>query len=80
MHLPGGFELILVLLVVMLMFGAAKLPKLARSMGQSAQEFKAGLKEGGQDESDTECRSCGQELLPDAKFCPACGAEAHVAA
>jgi sec-independent protein translocase protein TatA len=42
----GPFELILVLLVVVLLFGAAKLPKLARSMGQAQREFKEGLQEG----------------------------------
>ena len=36
----GPTELIIVLLIVMLLFGAAKLPKLARSIGESAKEFK----------------------------------------
>ena len=36
----GPPELLIVLAIVMLLFGAAKLPKLARSLGESAQEFK----------------------------------------
>ena len=36
----GPTELIIVLAIVMLLFGAARLPKLARSLGESAQEFK----------------------------------------
>jgi sec-independent protein translocase protein TatA len=36
----GPTELIIVLAIVMLLFGAARLPKLARSMGESAKEFK----------------------------------------
>jgi sec-independent protein translocase protein TatA len=36
----GPTELIIVLLIVMVLFGAARLPKLARSLGESAQEFK----------------------------------------
>ena len=36
----GPTELIIVLAIVMLLFGAAKLPKLARSLGESAKEFK----------------------------------------
>ena len=36
----GAPELLIVLAVVMLLFGAAKLPKLARSLGESAKEFK----------------------------------------
>jgi sec-independent protein translocase protein TatA len=41
-----GWELLLVILVVVLLFGGAKLPKLARSIGQSSKEFRKGLKEG----------------------------------
>ncbi len=36
----GPTELIIVLAIVMLLFGAARLPKLARSLGESAKEFK----------------------------------------
>jgi sec-independent protein translocase protein TatA len=42
----GPTELIIVLLVVLVLFGGAKLPKLARSMGQAQSEFKRGIKEG----------------------------------
>ena len=46
MSLPGGPELFIVLFIVLLIFGSAKLPSLARSMGQAGKEFKAGIKEG----------------------------------
>ena len=36
----GPTELIIVLAIVMLLFGAARLPKLAKSLGESAKEFK----------------------------------------
>jgi sec-independent protein translocase protein TatA len=36
----GPTELLIVLAIIMLLFGAAKLPKLARSLGESAKEFK----------------------------------------
>jgi sec-independent protein translocase protein TatA len=42
----GAPELIIILLIVMLIFGGAKLPKLARSLGESSKEFKKGLAEG----------------------------------
>jgi len=42
----GGPEVILVLVVVLLIFGAAKLPQLARSLGASAKEFRKGIEEG----------------------------------
>ena len=38
----GPTELIIVLLIVVLLFGASRLPKLARSLGESAKEFKKG--------------------------------------
>ena len=41
----GPTELIIVLIIVLLLFGAAKLPKLARSMGEAQREFKKGLHE-----------------------------------
>lgn len=39
--LPGGWELVLIVLVLVLLFGATKLPQMARSLGQSARVFKA---------------------------------------
>ncbi len=39
----GAPELIIIALVVLLLFGATRLPKLGRSMGQSIRGFKQGL-------------------------------------
>ena len=36
----------LVLVIVLLVFGGSKLPKLARSLGQAQKEFKTGMDEG----------------------------------
>ncbi len=38
--LPSGTEWLWVLLIVVLLFGGAKLPSLARGLGQSIREFK----------------------------------------
>jgi sec-independent protein translocase protein TatA len=46
----GPTELIIILLVVLVLFGGAKIPKLARSLGQAQKEFKTGLEEGHKDE------------------------------
>lgn len=43
-------ELLIVLLIVLLIFGARKLPDLARSLGASAKEFRKGVSEGSKDE------------------------------
>lgn len=41
----GGPELLIVLALVLLLFGGAKLPKLARSLGQAQKEFRQGQHE-----------------------------------
>ncbi|HZD80104.1 MAG TPA: twin-arginine translocase TatA/TatE family subunit [Actinomycetota bacterium] len=46
-------ELLIILAVVVLLFGAKKLPELARSLGRSASEFKAGVQEGGAEQKAT---------------------------
>ncbi|WP_415381788.1 twin-arginine translocase TatA/TatE family subunit [Halosimplex sp. TS25] len=40
--MPGGTELIVILLIAVLLFGANKIPKLARSTGQAMGEFQKG--------------------------------------
>lgn len=42
----GAPELIIILLVVLLLFGSTKLPKLARSIGEASKEFKKGVDDG----------------------------------
>jgi sec-independent protein translocase protein TatA len=49
----NGWEIIIVLLIVLLLFGARKLPDLARSIGASAKEFRKGL-DSGMDDADKE--------------------------
>ena len=43
--IPGPTELWVILAVVLLVFGARKLPELARAMGSSINQFKKGLDE-----------------------------------
>ncbi|HEX2701040.1 MAG TPA: twin-arginine translocase TatA/TatE family subunit [Acidimicrobiales bacterium] len=45
----GAPELIIILVVVLLLFGSTRLPKLARSLGQASKEFKQGVTEGAKD-------------------------------
>lgn len=49
--MPGSPELIIILAVILLLFGAGRLPKLARSLGQASKEFKDGIAEGSKDDS-----------------------------
>ncbi|WBT07689.1 Sec-independent protein translocase subunit TatA [Corynebacterium sp. SCR221107] len=45
MSLPGGWELVLIIAVIVLLFGAKKLPDAARSLGRSMRIFKSEIKE-----------------------------------
>ena len=46
----GPTELIIILVIVLVLFGSTRLPKLARSMGQASKEFKKGVSEGDKDD------------------------------
>ncbi len=48
----GGQELLIILVIVLVLFGASRLPKLARSIGQSAKEFRKGIEEGAGDSAE----------------------------
>ncbi|MDE0483539.1 MAG: twin-arginine translocase TatA/TatE family subunit [Candidatus Poribacteria bacterium] len=50
---PGGVELIIILVIVLLLFGSKKLPELARGLGKSITNFKSGLNEEQQSETET---------------------------
>lgn len=44
-QIPGGFELILILAVVLLLFGGKKIPELAKGLGTGIRNFKKSVKE-----------------------------------
>lgn len=48
----SGWEWLIILAVLLLLFGARKLPELARSLGASAKEFRKGIEAGSGDEED----------------------------
>ena len=50
-------ELLIILGVIVLVFGAKKLPELARSLGRSTSEFKKGVKEGSAETTDATAAS-----------------------
>jgi sec-independent protein translocase protein TatA len=43
--MPGGPEMIFIVFIVLLLFGAKKIPDLARGMGRGIREFKDATKE-----------------------------------
>ncbi len=44
--LPAGPEWLIILVVILLFFGGAKIPQLARGIGKGVGEFQAGLTQG----------------------------------
>lgn len=53
---PGGWEILLIVLVILLLFGAKKLPELARGTGQALRIFKSetkGLRDDDDDKGTT---------------------------
>jgi sec-independent protein translocase protein TatA len=48
----SGWEWLIILAVLLLLFGARKLPELARSLGASAKEFRKGIEAGSEDDGD----------------------------
>lgn len=56
-----GWHLLIILVVILLLFGAAKLPALAKSMGQSARVFKGEMKAM---KSDDEADAAAKGITP----------------
>ena len=56
--LPSGGEWLIVLLVIMIIFGAGKLPSVLKSMGQGVREFK---KASSEEPEETEKNSTNDE-------------------
>ena len=49
----GHWEIIAIVLIALLLFGGKRIPELARGLGKSVTNFKAGLKEDQVDETET---------------------------
>jgi len=60
----GSQELLVILAIVLLLFGANKLPELARSLGQAKKEFKKGIEE---EEEDKEKEKKKEEAKAEKK-------------
>src|SRR5215203_2877649 len=62
----GGIELIILLGIILLLFGAKRIPDLARSLGRGTREFRKGISETTEDEAheEEERKQKGQEEKP----------------
>jgi sec-independent protein translocase protein TatA len=63
---PQGWEWLVILVIVLLLFGARRLPDLARSVGRSLRVFRSEVKDGrdGPEDGDTASRSSGDDGGP----------------
>jgi sec-independent protein translocase protein TatA len=50
--IPGAVELVILLAIILLFFGARRVPQLGRSLGQGLKELREGTKEGSGDEAE----------------------------
>jgi sec-independent protein translocase protein TatA len=50
--MPGHWEWVLIIAVVLLLFGAKKIPELAKGLGSGIKEFKKAAKEGEEQKDD----------------------------
>jgi sec-independent protein translocase protein TatA len=55
--MPGGPELIIILVVVLVLFGGSQLPKLAKNLGKAQKEFKDGMAEANKPDESSETPS-----------------------
>lgn len=56
-----GWEWIIILVVILLLFGGKKIPELMRSMGKGIKSFKAGLNEAVDDAEGKERKPSGSD-------------------
>ena len=52
MSMPGPLEVVVILVVVLLLFGAKRVPEIGRALGDGIREFKKALKDGSGNDSD----------------------------
>jgi sec-independent protein translocase protein TatA len=61
---PGFWQVIIVIAVVVILFGAKKIPELARSLGKAKGEFKKGLVDGEKESDDEEAAAEAEKEAP----------------
>ena len=64
----GPMELIIALVVILLLFGAKRIPELARGLGSGVREFKAGTKEGQLEDKEKEDETVSEGNTDEAKL------------
>jgi sec-independent protein translocase protein TatA len=73
----GGMELVILLSIVLLFFGAKRIPDLARSIGKGAREFREGISAAVVDDKDEEKPSLDGAAHDEIPRAQAAGATRH---
>jgi sec-independent protein translocase protein TatA len=60
----GGTELLILLVIILLLFGAKRIPELARSLGRGTREFRKGVSEAASDEVEERKENKEETQLP----------------
>jgi sec-independent protein translocase protein TatA len=69
-------ELIVILVIVIVIFGATRLPQLGAGVGSAIKNFKSGLRSADEPKASPQigaCASCGTANPADSEFCRKCG-------
>jgi sec-independent protein translocase protein TatA len=66
----GPFELIIIAFILLLLFGAKRIPEISRSLGSGMREFKEGITDSGEDEAGKEAIAPPQPQITTATTTP----------
>jgi sec-independent protein translocase protein TatA len=62
MGMPGGWELVLIVVVIVLLFGGKKIPELAKGLGKGIKDFKSAMNEDDDKKDNTVATKDAKEL------------------
>ncbi len=61
--MPGLTEILIIAFIIILIFGAKKLPELAKGMGSSIKQFKKGMDEADEEKKEHRYKACCFKML-----------------
>ena len=64
---PGLMQILICVLIIAVLFGAKKIPELARSIGKAKGEFKKGLQESEKELSEADAAEAAEKAAEPAK-------------
>jgi sec-independent protein translocase protein TatA len=68
-------ELLVIFVIVLVIFGANRLPKIAKDLGSGIREFKKSISGESDEIKEITCSKCSTKMPSGTKFCPNCGTQ-----